>query len=449
MKNVFEKISIIGLGYIGLPTAALFASKGMQVIGVDVNRATIDTINQGKIHIVEPDLDILVHKMVSNGHLRAVDTPETADVFVITVPTPFKHNHEPDLTYVEKAVQSIAPVIKCGDLLILESTSPLGTTLTISQMLAELRHDLIFPHQNADHADIAIAYCPERVMPGQILRELIDNDRIIGGISATCSEKAKALYQLFVKGECFITNAETAEMAKLTENAYRDVNIAFANELSVICDKLNLNVWELIKLANRHPRVSILQPGAGVGGHCIAVDPWFIVNSAPNEAKLIRTAREINDAKPYYVVEKIKTCAMQYVRPTIAILGITYKPNTDDLRESPALNILQELAIKTDYQIHVVEPNITQLPTRFADNAQIKLMKLDEAIAASHLIVALVAHKEFKNIDSKKLQDKEIIYVTNLEDHEVIAASSLFRHQTRPVSEYGRMMMNKIYGHIP
>lgn len=449
MKNIFEKISVVGLGYIGLPTAALLASRGLEVVGVDINLATVDTINQGKIHIVEPDLEALVHKMVSNGHLRAVLTPEAADAFLITVPTPFKHNHEPDLSYVEKAVESIASHLKRGDLVILESTSPLGTTLSISQRLASLRLDLIFPHQNENNADIAIAYCPERVMPGQILRELVDNDRIIGGMSQLCSLRAKALYDLFVRGECVMTNAKTAEMVKLTENAYRDVNIAFANELSVICDKVDIDVWELIKLANRHPRVDVLQPGAGVGGHCIAVDPWFIVNAAPYEARLIRAAREVNDAKPYYVVEKIKALAREQQDPKIALLGLTYKANTDDLRESPALIILETLALQTDYQINIVEPNITQLPAQFADNRQVNLVSLEEALQASNVIVPLVAHQEFKTIESKILQDKTMLQVTQIEEHEVIAASSRFGNQTRPVSEYGRMMMNKIYGLIP
>lgn len=447
--DTFNKISIIGLGYIGLPTAALFASKGIRVSGVDINAKTIETINNGGIHIVEPDLDVLVKNVVKGNRLKAVDTPEPADAFVITVPTPFKNNHEPDLAYVEKAIQAIAPVIKKNDLIILESTSPVGTTHYIAEELAKLRKDLTFPQQDSLNADVAIAYCPERVMPGQILRELIDNDRIIGGISLTCAEKAKSLYKIFVKGECFTTDSKTAEMAKLTENAYRDVNIAFANELSIICDKLNLNVWELIKLANRHPRVSILQPGAGVGGHCIAVDPWFLVNAAPKETKLIRAARETNDAKPYYIVEKIKNYAAHYSQPAIACLGMTYKANTDDLRESPALTILQELALNTDYQINIVEPNIYELPAKFSDNKQIKLMKLKQAIAQSQIIVILVAHREFKLIKPESFTGKDVLYVTNLEEHEAVTTSSLFHHENRPVSEYGRMMMNKIYGHIP
>lgn len=449
MQGAIEKVAVIGLGYIGLPTAALLASRGLHVAGVDINQQVVETINSGKIHIIEPDLDVLVHNVVNNGYLRASLVPQPADVFLITVPTPFKNNHEPDLVFVEAAAQSIASVLKKGDIIILESTSPLGTTEQMCEQLVALRPDLIFPGAEMDHADIAIAYCPERVMPGQILRELIENDRIIGGITAQCAERAKALYKLFVRGECVTTDARTAEMAKLTENAYRDVNIAFANELSIICDAVNVNVWELIKLANRHPRVTILQPGPGVGGHCIAVDPWFIVHAAPEQAKLIRAAREINDHKPYYVLEKIKDAAKGIARPVIACLGLAYKADTNDLRESPALTILQELILHTDYPICVVEPNIDELPAKFLDYSQLKLMALDEALAAANIIVCLAAHKEFKQIDASKLQDKLIIPITNLEANEVVSVSALFRNQARPVSEYGRMMMNKIYGHIP
>ncbi|MCP3697570.1 MAG: UDP-N-acetyl-D-mannosamine dehydrogenase, partial [Aliivibrio sp.] len=287
----FKKISVIGLGYIGLPTAAVIASRGIEVIGVDVNQHAVDTINQGNIHIVEPDLDIVVRGVVTTGNLRATTTPEPAEAFMIAVPTPFKEGNAPDLKYIEAAAKAIAPVLEKGNLIILESTSPVGATEKLSAWLKESRPDLSFPQDAGDSADIKVAHCPERVLPGYVLQELIANDRVIGGMSKACSERAVELYQTFVRGECIITNARTAEMAKLTENSFRDVNIAFANELSVISDKLKINVWELIKLANRHPRVNILNPGPGVGGHCIAVDPWFIVDSCPEEAKIIRQAR--------------------------------------------------------------------------------------------------------------------------------------------------------------
>jgi len=304
--KTFKTISMIGLGYIGLPTATLFASRKLKVIGVDVNQQAVDTINQGKIHIVEPELDILVHAAVTEGYLRATTKPEPADAFLIAVPTPFKGEHKPDLSYIQAAAQSIAPVLKQGDLVVLESTSPVGATEQLAEWLAAARPDLSFPQQVGEQADVQVAYCPERVLPGHVVRELVSNDRVIGGMTRKASDMAIALYKTFVEGECIVTNARTAEMCKLTENSFRDVNIAFANELSMICDKLDIEVWELIALANRHPRVNILQPGAGVGGHCIAVDPWFIVDTTPEVARIIRTAREVNDQKPEWVLEKVK-----------------------------------------------------------------------------------------------------------------------------------------------
>ena len=301
----FTSLSVIGLGYIGLPTAAVFASRKIRVIGVDVNKKAVDIINQGKIHIVEPDLDIAVHAAVMAGFLKATTIAEPADAFIVAVPTPFKgDNHEPDLSYIESACRSIAPVLAKGNLVILESTSPVGATEQMSAWLAELRPDLTFPQTTGEASDIRVAHCPERVLPGHVMRELIENDRVVGGLTAKCSEYAVALYKSFVQGACIVTNARTAEMAKLTENSFRDVNIAFANELSMICDELDINVWELIQLANRHPRVNILQPGPGVGGHCIAVDPWFIVSKTPEQARLIRTAREVNDSKPEWGYRK-------------------------------------------------------------------------------------------------------------------------------------------------
>ncbi|MGB0867271.1 MAG: UDP-N-acetyl-D-mannosamine dehydrogenase, partial [Granulosicoccaceae bacterium] len=338
-----KRVAMVGLGYIGLPTAALMASRGLEVVGVDVNQEAVDTINAGNVHIVEPDLDIVVRSTVTTGNLRATTTMEAADAFLVAVPTPFKDDHVPDLKYIESAAASIAPVLEKGNLVILESTSPVGTTEKLAAWLAEKRPDLSFPQQAGDTADIKVAHCPERVLPGYVLQELVSNDRIIGGMTKACSESAITLYQKFVKGSCITTNARTAEMAKLTENAFRDTNIAFANELSLLCKRLGISVWELIELANRHPRVNILQPGPGVGGHCIAVDPWFIVDSAPDLARMVRTAREVNDSKPGVVIDDVRAKAEKFKQPTVACFGVAFKPNIDDLRESPALHIAQEL----------------------------------------------------------------------------------------------------------
>jgi len=449
MNLTFRKIAVIGLGYIGLPTAAMFASRGIDVVGVDIDSNTVNTINSGKVHIIEPDLDSMVYDTVNTGNLYAVTIPEPADAFLITVPSPFKDNHKPDVSFIESAINSIAPVLSKGNLIIIESTSPVGTTELISQQLATLRNDLIFPHQDCNKTDIHIAYCPERVMPGQIIHELINNDRIIGGITPQCTDKAKSLYSLFVKGECISTDSRTAEMAKLTENAFRDVNIAFANELSIICDKLEIDVWELIKLANRHPRVNILQPGPGVGGHCIAVDPWFIVHAAPHEANLIRTAREVNDNKPMYVLDKINKAAAFFEYPRIACLGLAYKPNTDDLRESPAVRIVQELGFISNVNITIVEPNITTLPSFLAGYKQFKLTHLEEALASSEIVVLLVAHNEFKDVNKNKFEGKIFINIVNWETSQLHPASyQRDSHPSPGVSEYGLMMMNRIYGQI-
>ena len=407
-KTVFKKVSVIGLGYIGLPTAAVIASRGVEVIGVDVSQHAVDTINQGKIHIVEPDLDMLVQSAVTTGKLRATIEPEAADVFMIAVPTPFSDGFKPDVSYIEAAVKKIAPVLEKGNLLILESTSPVGTTEKISLWMSEIRADLSFPHQTSEQADIQIAHCPERVLPGYVIQELVSNDRVIGGLTPYCAEQAKSLYQLFVKAECIITDARTAEMAKLTENSFRDVNIAFANELSIICDKLNINVWELIKLANRHPRVNILKPGPGVGGHCIAVDPWFIVDSAPDEARLIRTAREVNDAKPEFVLNKVRHVAEEFKHPKIALLGLAFKADIDDLRESPAVGIAQKVIQDGLGEVMIVEPHITELPAQLqAGNAQ--LVSLGESLDKANIIVTLTDHSIFKQVKQSMLQEKVVI----------------------------------------
>ncbi len=404
----FETISVIGLGYIGLPTAAMFASRKKRVIGVDVNQKTVDIINKGKVHIVEPELDIIVHAAVTEGYLKAVINPEPADAFLIAVPTPFKNNDsdipEPDLAYIESAVKSIAPVIKKGDLVILESTSPVGTTEKMAEWLAELRADLKFPQKNEEpvEVDVNVAHCPERVLPGHVVRELVENDRVIGGMTPGCSERAIELYKIFVQGECVITNARTAEMAKLTENSCRDVQIAFANELSIICDKLGIDVWELISLANRHPRINILQPGPGVGGHCIAVDPWFIVSKTPEQAKLIKSAREINDSKPEWVINKIKIAIADFLQfhpdktaadITITCYGLTFKPDIDDLRESPSTLIVEEILNFHIGKLLVVEPNVEVLPDNLhaAEKAE-----LDVGMLVGDIHLMLVDHKSFK-----------------------------------------------------
>lgn len=411
----FNTISVIGLGYIGLPTAAAFASHQKKVVGVDVNQHAVDTINRGEIHIVEPDLDLLVKQAVEDGFLRAVTTPEPADAFLIAVPTPFKGDHLPDMKYVESAARSLAPVLKKGDLIILESTSPVGATEQMAAWLAEARADLSFPQDAGEQADINIAYCPERVLPGQVMVELIKNDRVIGGMTALCSRRASELYNIFLKGECVTTHSRTAEMCKLTENSFRDVNIAFANELSLICDAQGINVWELIRLANRHPRVNILQPGPGVGGHCIAVDPWFIVAQNPELARIIRTAREVNDSKPHWVVDRVKAALADCLTTTgkraadvkIACFGLAFKPNIDDLRESPAVEVTHMIADWHAGETWAVEPNVRQLPASLAE--KVTLHSLDDALKNADLLVMLVDHASFKAIPAAQVGQSWIV----------------------------------------
>ncbi|MCK1970965.1 UDP-N-acetyl-D-mannosamine dehydrogenase [Franconibacter sp. IITDAS19] len=411
----FNTISVIGLGYIGLPTAAAFASRQKRVIGIDINQHAVNTINRGEIHIVEPELDQVVKAAVQAGYLRATTRPEEADAFLIAVPTPFKGEHEPDMTYVQAAAQSIAPVLKKGALVILESTSPVGATEQMAQWLAALRSDLTFPQQAGESADVNIAYCPERVLPGQVMVELIKNDRVIGGMTPACSARASELYKIFLEGECVLTNARTAEMCKLTENSFRDVNIAFANELSLICAEQDINVWELIRLANRHPRVNILQPGPGVGGHCIAVDPWFIVAQNPQQARLIRIAREVNDSKPHWVIHQVKERVADCLAVTnkraselkIACFGLAFKPNIDDLRESPAMEIAQLIADWHNGETLVVEPNIHQLPNKLCGKCQ--LVALEEALRSADVLVMLVDHKEFRAIAGETITQQWVI----------------------------------------
>ncbi|MBD8108442.1 UDP-N-acetyl-D-mannosamine dehydrogenase [Erwinia persicina] len=411
----FNTISVIGLGYIGLPTAAAFASCQKQVIGIDINAHAVETINRGEIHIVEPDLDRVVKTAVEGGWLRAATQPEAADAWLIAVPTPFKGEHQPDMTFVQAAAESIAPMLKKGDLVILESTSPVGATEQMAAWLAAARPDLSFPHQAGEEADIQVAYCPERVLPGQVMVELFKNDRVIGGMTARCSQRACDLYNIFLQGECVVTNARTAEMCKLTENSFRDVNIAFANELSLIAADQGINVWELIRLANRHPRVNILQPGPGVGGHCIAVDPWFIVAQNPVQARLIRTAREVNDSKPHWVLEQVQRqvadCLMDSNKRgselKIACFGLAFKPDIDDLRESPAVQVTRMIADWHQGTTLVVEPNVHSLPT--ALQASVTLIALEEALQQADVLVMLVDHRAFKAIEPAAVTQQWIV----------------------------------------
>lgn len=417
-----KKICIIGLGYIGLPTAALLANRSYHVHGVDINQYAVDTINRGEIHIVEPELDTFVRSAVNSGKLKADTVPTEADVFVLAVPTPFHHTDIPDacpspnIDYVIAATRSIAPYVREGNIVILESTSPVGTTDKVAEVLAEMRPELfdIDPSTLTEGNDLGckilnsklyVAHCPERVLPGHIMRELVENDRIVGGITSEATKATAEFYRTFVEGEVLETDAKTAEMAKLTENSFRDVNIAFANELSILCDQFGIDTLELIRLANRHPRVNILQPGCGVGGHCIAVDPWFIVDAGKGSARLIETARRVNDYKSEWVIEKVKNAAMKFEnengrKPKIACMGLAFKPDIDDLRESPAIYIAKRL---TDELANVVcvEPNIPLDVELKTQNSKLKITSLETALADSDLQVFLVAHKEFKTLNIK------------------------------------------------
>ena len=387
------EVVTIGLGYIGLPTSALIASHGTNVLGVDINQHVVDTINKGKIHIVEPDLDTIVSKAVSNGFFKASTKPRSAEVYLIVVPTPFKGNHEPDISFVEAATKGIIPLLKKGDLYIIESTSPIGTTEKMQKLIYAARPEL--------EGAIYITYCPERVLPGNVMHELVENDRVIGGVDEASTQKAITFYRKYVKGELHGTNARTAEMCKLVENSSRDSQIAFANELSLICDKADINVWELINLANKHPRVNILQPGCGVGGHCIAVDPYFIVSDYPAESKMIGTAREVNNYKSFWCAEKIQNEKLQFElkhgrKPKTALMGLAFKPNIDDLRESPAKYIAQKVLQNSNNEEHfIIEPNIKT-------HSVFKLTDYKEAIEKADIIVFLVKHKEFVGMDIGK-----------------------------------------------
>lgn len=403
-------VCVVGLGYIGLPTAAVIARAGCRVRGVDVSQGVVDTINRGEIHIEEVDLDGLVHGVVARGLLSASTEVAAADVFVIAVPTPFDKDHAPDISYVLAAAQAVAPVLKQGDVVILESTSPVGTTEKMRDMIAQLRPDLKCPGLTDQTPDISIAYCPERVLPGRILEELTNNDRSIGGITPRCARKALAFYKRFVRGTCVTTDARSAEMTKLVENAYRDVNIAFANELSIVADRMGLDVWEVIRLANRHPRVNILQPGPGVGGHCIAVDPWFIVHGAPEETPLIRTARGVNDGKIRHVIAKAEALVAANPAARVACLGLAFKANIDDFRESPARLVAATLARRFGSRIEVVEPYAAELPREF-EGTGARQIDLDTALEDCDILIVLVDHDVFRVVPLAERAGK-IVYDT-------------------------------------
>ena len=408
VESPFETVCVIGLGYIGLPTAAFMASKGINVIGVDVNERYVEQINAGQVPFFEPDFESMLAGVVAQGRLRAQTTTPHSDAYIVAVPTPFTDDHDVDIKYIRAAAEGIAPQLQGGELIVLESTSPPGTTERMAQFILDVRPDLTLDEGKSN--SVYFAHCPERVLPGRIVVEMAENDRVIGGIGEKAAELARALYATFCNGELLLTTATTAEMAKLTENSFRDVNIAFANELSIICDKLAIDVWELIELANHHPRVNILQPGPGVGGHCIAVDPWFIVSSCPEESRLIRTAREVNDSKPEIVIQKVLEKADRFKAPKIAMLGIAFKSDIDDLRESPSLNIVERIACELqDASILVAEPNVEELPEKLTRCENLKHLPALEAIEEADIVVLLVDHAPFKQIDRSLLAEKIVI----------------------------------------
>lgn len=406
--QTFEKVCVVGLGYIGLPTAAFIASKGVHVTGVDVNSKFVESINKGEVPFFEPGFDVLLKRVVDEGYLVAQTEQVEADAYIVCVPTPFKEDHKVDTKFIDSAVEAMAPHLRPGALVVLESTSPPGTTEDMGNYILELRPDLSLDED--DENAIFVAHCPERVLPGQIMEEMENNDRVIGGLTPRGTQLAVDLYGTFCTAELLQTNATTAEMAKLTENSFRDVNIAFANELSLISDRLGIDVWELIDLANHHPRVNILQPGPGVGGHCIAVDPWFIVSSVPEEAKIIKMARDVNDGKPAWVIEQVKAAFEGKESSTVAALGIAFKNDIDDLRESPSLSIVKTLGEENpDLDIRVVEPNVAELPDSLSSVPNLKKQDLETAVHDADVVLLLVNHKEFLQMDTTLLEGKSVI----------------------------------------
>ena len=409
MNEGFNRLCVIGLGYVGLPTAAVFATSGVEVVGVDIDSERVALVNLGVSPLAEPNLDTLVHKAVASGKLRAQERLTAADAFIIAVPTPLKGENAPDLSYLQNAAACLAPVLERGNLVVLESTSPVGTTESLCKWLAQARPDLSFPIARGEQSDIRLAYSPERVLPGQIIVELLNNDRIVGGMTPACAAAAAALYRTFSRGTCALTTARSAELAKLAENAYRDVNIAFANEIALACEALGVDPWELIELTNHHPRVNVLRPGPGVGGHCIAVDPWFIVHSLPNSTPLIRAARQVNDDKPRKVVDHVLTACRVTEDPTVACLGLTYKADVGDLRESPSIVVVRALQESMTGRLLVVDPYVDGLPQELVDGGQTELVELEEALMVADVIVLLTDHQRFRDIDSRQLDGKVAI----------------------------------------
>ena len=424
----FHRVCVVGLGYVGLPTAAILATKGIDVVGVDVEAARVDAVNAGAAYIAEPDLGAMVRESVERGRLHARQEVVAADAFVVAVPTPFGRNHEPDLRCLRNAAASLARVLVPGNLVVLESTSPVGTTEAVCKWLAEGSPELTFPHTAGEDSDIRVAYSPERILPGNILAELVNNDRVVGGVTPSCARAASSLYRIFVQGTCSMTSARTAELVKLTENAYRDVNLAFANELSLVCDALGLDPWEVIELSNRHPRVDVLRPGPGVGGHCVAVDPWFLVHAAPDQTPLVQTARQINDGKPQWVVDRVLAACDGLVNPTVACLGLAYKANVGDLRESPAVGIVVRLESMVAGTVLVVDPHVAGLPDVLV-RGRVKLVDQDDALSVADVVVVLTDHREFLNIEPDSLIGKRLIDTRGLwgvKDHGSSKASSRF-----------------------
>jgi UDP-N-acetyl-D-mannosaminuronic acid dehydrogenase len=413
MSELFEgRLAVIGMGYIGLPTATVLATRGIEVIGVDITPRIVEAVSRGEVPFIEPDLAVAVSGAVAMGRLTMSREVPAADAYIIAVPTPFNTDMSADLSFVKSAAEAIAPRLQPGAIVVLESTSPPGTTEMVSRTIGALRPDLRMPHEAGAIADVRVAHCPERVLPGRIMIEMITNSRVVGGLTARCAERAAAIYRVFCQGEILVTDAASAEMAKLVENAYRDVNIAFANELSLIAEELRLDVWEVIRLANQHPRVKILSPGPGVGGHCIPVDPWFIVAAAPGVARLIRTAREVNDGKPHHVAEQVIGRAQRFRSPTIACLGLTFKANVDDVRESPAIEVVALIAqALPEVTILVADPFVAALPARLTSNANLTLTEAGEAVERADIIVLLVAHDAFKRLRHTRHNGK-VVYDT-------------------------------------
>ena len=412
--RAIETVSVIGLGYVGLPTAALLASRGLKVIGVDLKQDAVARINEGRAHIAETDLDMILDAVVKGGKLQARTSPLPADAFLIAVPTPITADKKADMRAVEAALASIAPVLKRGDLIVIESTSPVGTTERAAAQLRSLRPDLRFPDAAPEQADVFMAYCPERILPGQTLRELVDNARIIGGLDHASALRAREVYAHFARGKMMLATSREAECAKLAENAFRDVNIAFANELATLCEGMGVDPWAVIRMANLHPRVNILSPGPGVGGHCIPIDPWFLHQAMPEQTPLIAAARGVNDGKPLRVANRVQRLASRFKEPVIAVLGLAYKPNVDDLRESPAVEIARTLADRGVGRLLIAEPNIARLPHELAGRPDVQLVEASVAVAEADIVTILVAHSRFRNLDRAALASRVVVDTVGL-----------------------------------